>query len=93
MITTGNHVWDQKETLEHIKTEKRLLRPINLQKESPGMGFGIYNSKRGFKMDSFSLRSSMALTSFLDIWAVYPAISVNMIAASFLSVVDDIEII
>ena len=29
VITTGNHVWDQKETLEHIKHEKRLLRPLN----------------------------------------------------------------
>ena len=26
-ITTGNHVWDQIETLEHIKRENKLLRP------------------------------------------------------------------
>ena len=31
-ITTGNHVWDQIETLEHIKRENKLLRPINLLK-------------------------------------------------------------
>ena len=36
VITTGNHVWDQKETLEHIKHEKRLLRPLNLFEDAPG---------------------------------------------------------
>ena len=30
VITTGNHVWDQKETLEFIKKQKRLLLPLNL---------------------------------------------------------------
>ena len=30
VITTGNHVWDQKETAEHIERENRLLRPKNL---------------------------------------------------------------
>ena len=29
VITTGNHVWDQKETVKHIEKEKRLLRPEN----------------------------------------------------------------
>ena len=36
VITTGNHVWDQKETADYINTENRLLRPLNLIKPSPG---------------------------------------------------------
>ena len=31
VITTGNHVWDHKETLEFIQNQKRLLRPFNCQ--------------------------------------------------------------
>ena len=27
VITTGNHVWDQKETSKHIEKENKLLRP------------------------------------------------------------------
>ena len=27
VITTGNHVWDQKEIMSHIEKENRLLRP------------------------------------------------------------------
>ena len=29
VITSGNHIWDQKEIIEHIETDKRLLRPCN----------------------------------------------------------------
>ena len=50
VITTGNHVWDQKETMEHITRENRLLRPLNMSKELPGSGFGIFKSKNGFKV-------------------------------------------
>jgi len=50
VITTGNHVWDQKEVIEYIDSEKRLLRPLNLIKGSPGNGFGIFNSKKKKKV-------------------------------------------
>ena len=49
VITSGNHVWDQKETYDFISKQKRLLRPLNLLSNSPGKGFNIYNSKKGFK--------------------------------------------
>ena len=51
VITTGNHVWDQKETVNHIEREKRLLRPDNLQENSPGKGFEIYKSKKVLKLE------------------------------------------
>ena len=45
VITTGNHVWDEKEIMNFIDNENRLLRPINLIENSPGKGFGIFLSK------------------------------------------------
>ena len=39
VITTGNHVWDQKEIMEFIDKEERLLRPKNLFEPAPGKGF------------------------------------------------------
>ena len=35
VITTGNHVWDQKETINHIERETRLLRPRKSTKQFP----------------------------------------------------------
>jgi calcineurin-like phosphoesterase len=45
VITSGNHIWDKKETSEFIAKEERLLRPANLAEGSPGNGFGIFLSK------------------------------------------------
>ena len=39
-------MWDQKEIFEFIKTEKKLLRPLNMNGDLPGNGFSIYNSKK-----------------------------------------------
>ncbi len=38
-ITTGNHVWDQREILSYIDKEPRLLRPVNFPASAPGQGF------------------------------------------------------
>jgi len=59
VITTGNHVWDQKETFEFISRQKRLLRPLNLSNDTPGKGFGIYNSKKGYKVGVLNLMGNI----------------------------------
>lgn len=38
VITTGDHVWDQKESMGWIVQEPRLLRPINYPAGAPGRG-------------------------------------------------------
>jgi metallophosphoesterase (TIGR00282 family) len=38
IITTGDHVWDQKEIYEVIEREPRLLRPLNFPPSAPGRG-------------------------------------------------------
>jgi Uncharacterized protein conserved in bacteria len=42
VITTGNHVWDQKEILEIIDKENKIIRPANLLEGQPGRGYFIY---------------------------------------------------
>jgi 2',3'-cyclic-nucleotide 2'-phosphodiesterase len=37
-ITTGNHVWDQREIVPYIAGEPRLLRPANAPPGTPGAG-------------------------------------------------------
>jgi len=49
-ITTGNHVWDQKETVAFIGGDPRLLRPINFPAGTPGKGSGVYQTARGKKV-------------------------------------------
>ena len=39
VMTTGNHVWDKKETASYIVKENRLLRPANYPEGTPGAGY------------------------------------------------------
>ena len=56
VITSGNHIWDKKETLEFIEKENRLLRPANLAEGSPGRGYKIFFSKnKKFKVGVINL--------------------------------------
>ncbi len=47
VLTTGNHVWDQKEILPHLDKEPRLLRPHNCGADQPGTGIGVYSTADG----------------------------------------------
>jgi len=47
VITTGNHVWDQREIINYIENEPRLLRPLNYPEQTPGNGSGIFQARNG----------------------------------------------
>ena len=47
VITTGDHVWDQRDTAGYIATEPRLLRPINYPAGAPGQGSVVLNTAKG----------------------------------------------
>jgi 2',3'-cyclic-nucleotide 2'-phosphodiesterase len=47
VVTTGNHVWDQREALVFIERHERLLRPINFPKGAPGRGGGLFKAANG----------------------------------------------
>jgi len=70
VITTGNHVWDQKETMEFITSEKRLLRPENLIEGSPGVGTGIFISKNNKKVAVINLMGNIFMKKCEDVFEV-----------------------
>lgn len=48
-ITTGNHVWDNKDIFNFIDTENRIIRPANYP-NSPGKGYQIVQIEAGTKI-------------------------------------------
>ncbi len=68
VITTGNHVWDQKETIEFITSEKRLLRPENLIEGSPGLGTVIFTSKNNKKVAVINLMGNIFMKKCEDVF-------------------------
>lgn len=47
VITTGDHVWDQRDTAGYIVTEPRLLRPLNYPEGAPGQGSIVLETAKG----------------------------------------------
>lgn len=47
VVTTGNHVWDQREALVFIERYDRLLRPVNYPEGTPGRGCGLFPAGNG----------------------------------------------
>jgi metallophosphoesterase (TIGR00282 family) len=39
ILSTGNHVWDQRELIQYIARDPRLLRPANFPEGTPGAGW------------------------------------------------------
>lgn len=50
VVTTGNHVWDQREALSFAPREERFLRPANFPKGAAGNGSGVYMAKNGARV-------------------------------------------
>ena len=59
VITTGNHIWDEKETIEFISSEERLLRPENLVQGSPGKGYNIFKANNNKKVAVLNLMGNI----------------------------------
>ncbi len=39
VITSGNHIWDQKEIIPHLDGDLPILRPLNYPSSAPGRGY------------------------------------------------------
>lgn len=50
IISTGNHVWGQREALVFIEREDRLLRPNNYPPGTPGRGANLVTARNGMQV-------------------------------------------
>lgn len=47
VITSGDHIWDQREIVDYLPTEPRVLRPLNFGDSAPGAGFVVLETPKG----------------------------------------------
>ncbi len=50
VITTGNHVWDQREALSFIDRQDRMIRPANFPPGTPGRGAALVEAANGARV-------------------------------------------
>lgn len=56
VFTSGNHIWDKKETLPLLDGEPRLLRPANYPPGNPGRGWCVVSSGAGLPVAVINLQ-------------------------------------
>ena len=80
VITSGNHIWDKKETTDYIDKENRLLRPANLAEGSPGKGYEIYISKnKKYKIGVINLMGNVFMRKTDDVFQTAKNISKKLV--------------
>jgi len=47
IMTSGDHLWDQKEVLELLRNEARFVRPANYPPDTPGKGSTLFETPGG----------------------------------------------
>ncbi|MEZ5874198.1 MAG: TIGR00282 family metallophosphoesterase [Hyphomicrobiales bacterium] len=66
VVTTGNHVWDQREALVFIERHDRLLRPINFPQGTPGKGVGLFKAASGADVLVINAQGRVFMTDLDD---------------------------
>lgn len=61
VITTGNHVWENREARELLQQQTRLLRPANYPEGNPGRGWVVVEGPRGIKAAVLQLQGRLSL--------------------------------
>ncbi|MGH1423541.1 MAG: TIGR00282 family metallophosphoesterase [Pseudooceanicola sp.] len=49
-VTLGDHAFDQKDMMQFIEHEPRVIRPVNFAKGAPGRGFRVFDATNGRKV-------------------------------------------
>lgn len=50
VVTLGDHAFDQKDMMQFIDSEPRVIRPLNFAREAPGRGARVFADARGRKV-------------------------------------------
>ena len=66
VVTTGNHVWDQREALEFAPRHERFLRPANYPTGTAGRGSGLYMAKNGARVLVANIMGRVFMNPALD---------------------------
>jgi metallophosphoesterase (TIGR00282 family) len=62
VFTSGNHIWDKKDTLPLLDSEPRLLRPANYPRGNPGRGHCVVPSRGGVPVAVVNLQGLVFMT-------------------------------
>jgi len=69
VLTTGNHVWDQRAIIPFIADEPRVLRPLNFPRGTPGVGAHVFPARGGRQVLVVNLMGRLFMEALDDPFA------------------------
>ena len=66
VITLGDHVWDQKDSVSYVDKGDRIVRPANFPEGVGGTGFGVFTARNGVAVGVLSLMGRTYMKMTLD---------------------------
>lgn len=63
VLTSGNHIWDKKESFDFINREEKLLRPANYPEGTPGRGSAIFTTAGRAKVAVLNLEGRVFMNN------------------------------
>lgn len=63
VLTSGNHIWDKKESLPILDQEPHLLRPANYPPGLPGRGWGVFRTSAGLPVAVANLEGRVFMSN------------------------------
>jgi len=74
ILTTGNHVWDQRELIAYIDRDPRILRPANFPEGTPGAGWRLQELGDGRTLLVVNLMGRLFMDALDDPFAALAAL-------------------
>jgi metallophosphoesterase (TIGR00282 family) len=66
LITTGNHIWQQKEVYAYLDTKTDLLRPLNFPHDTPGTGVGLFSTKNNIQVGVINVQGRVFMRELVS---------------------------
>ncbi len=63
VLTSGNHIWDKKESIPYIAKEPRIIRPVNYPPGVPGYGSILHTLPNGAKVAVVNIAGRVFMSS------------------------------
>jgi 2',3'-cyclic-nucleotide 2'-phosphodiesterase len=66
VLTTGNHVWRQKEVYSFLATDERIVRPANYPSGAPGRGLTVRPARDGHEVAVINLAGQLYMNTSMS---------------------------
>jgi len=63
LLTSGNHIWDKRDSYGYIERERRLVRPANYPEGAPGRGSAVVTTPGGVKVGILNLEGRIFMNN------------------------------